>query len=67
VKLFMETPWYTMETLWSFVCVCPRGMKIPLSVSHGISWSLHGKFHVFPWNSMGIKPGPSILQDRPTI
>ena len=31
-------------------------MEIPWSISHGIPWNLHGKFHVFsPWNSMGYK------------
>jgi len=39
-------------TPWSF---CPRGMKIPCSISHGILWNHHKKFACFPMEFHGYK------------
>jgi len=43
------------ECPWSFgPSFCPHGMEIPLIISLGIPWNLHGKFHTcfprgIPW------------------
>jgi len=47
----------SMESHGVFICFCPRGMRIPWSISHGIPQSLHGlarSFRGISWSLYGV-------------